>query len=232
MKNLILLFTTLFSLATILSCKQAPESTDAVTSAPQKEAEVGGGTTYKTDLTASKLEWIGTKVSGYHSGTVNIKSGELTVSNDEVTAGNFVLDMHSIVSIGPKKVSPDANKKLTGHLHSEDFFDVAKFPEASFVITGVKKFSGTLTEPEESQKEELNKYKVTDPTHTVSGNLTIKGIEKNIEFPARILVSDESIEAQAKFNIDRKDWGIVYAGQPDDLIRDEIYFGLYLKAVR
>ena len=60
----------------------------------------------------------------------------------------------------------------------------------------------------------------------------IKGIEKNIEFPAQITVTDESVRAQAKFNIDRKQWDISYAGAPDDLIRDEIHLGIYLMAMK
>ena len=64
----------------------------------------------------------------------------------------------------------------------------------------------------------------------MSGNLTLKGVTKNIEFPARITVSGNIAEAIAKFNIDRKEWGIVYPGQPDDLIRDQIHLGISIKA--
>jgi len=230
MKKLINLFSILFLLNGLSSCKQAPESNEAITSEPQKEAEGNAGIIYTADVAESRIEWIGTKVSGYHSGTINIKSGELTVSNGAVTSGNFVMDMTTIVAVGPKKVSSEASGKLTGHLHSADFFDVEKFPEATFAITSVKEFTGTTTEKDEGQNEELNKYKVSNPTHTVSGNLTMKGIEKNIEFPARITIKGESVEAQAKFNIDRKQWGISYTGKPDDLIRDEIYLGIFLVA--
>jgi polyisoprenoid-binding protein YceI len=66
----------------------------------------------------------------------------------------------------------------------------------------------------------------------VSGNLTLKGVTKNIEFPARITVSGNTAEAIAKFNIDRKDWGIVYPGKPDDLIRDAIHLGISIKAAK
>jgi hypothetical protein len=36
----------------------------------------------------------------------------------------------------------------------------------------------------------------------------LKGVTKNIEFPARITVSGNTAEAIAKFNIDRKEWGL------------------------
>jgi polyisoprenoid-binding protein YceI len=213
-----------------LSACTAPESDKAKTTEAKQEAANTSGTKYTVDTKASRIEWIGTKVSGYHTGSVNIKSGELTISNGAVTAGNFVMDMPTIVASGPQKVSEENSQKLTGHLRSAEFFDVQKFPEATFVITDVKPFSGTVNEPNDEREEKLKEYKVNNPSHTVSGNLTIRGITKNIEFPAMITVNSDVAEARAKFNINRKDWGIVYPGQPDDLIRDEIHLGIFLHA--
>jgi len=213
----------------LFSC-QPPKGPDAVTSEPREAAEVATGTKFTVNTSESLVEWIGTKVSGYHTGTVKLKSGELTVSNGEITSGTFVLDMNSIVASGPDRVGEKANSKLTTHLHSPDFFDVNKFAEATFVITGVKQNDGSVKVVDDQRGEKLNKYKITNPTHSISGNLTVKGLEKNIEFPAEITVSNESVEARAKFNIDRKLWDITYTGQPDDLIRDEIHIGIYLKA--
>lgn len=224
------LYCIIFSLVALVSCTSAPESDEALTTPAKEEAGTGKGETYQADLSSSKIEWIGTKVSGYHTGTVNIKSGRLTVSNGSVTAGNFVIDMTSLVATGPEKVSAEACAKLTAHLRSPDFFDVEKFPVGTFIITGVGPFNGNVNGPDDPRQEKLNEYKVANPTHTVSGNLTIKGIEKNIEFPAHITVSENLAEARAKFNIDRRHWNISYTGQPDDLIRDEIHLGIFLKA--
>ena len=121
--------------------------------------------------------------------------------------------------------------KLTGHLKSADFFDVEKNPEGMFELTAVEKYSGAaVKDSTDARQEQISKYKVTDPTHTVSGNLTLKGVTKNISFPARITVSGNSVEAIAKFNFNRKDWNIVYAGKPDDLIRDNVHLGISIKA--
>ena len=79
---------------------------------------------WKLDTAASKIEWVGTKVTGYHTGTVNLKSGEMTVTNGQVTAGKFTMNMTTIKAIGPEKVPPDASAKLTGHLQSPDFFKI------------------------------------------------------------------------------------------------------------
>jgi polyisoprenoid-binding protein YceI len=209
---------------------QAPESDEAKVSESQAVNETTGGEAYRVDPAASKVAWVGTKVSGYHVGEVAVKSGELKVENGNVVAGNFVLDMTSINTTGPKDSQKEWNDKLTGHLKSGDFFDVEKYPEAKFEITSVKPFSGEVKEDNDPRQEDISKYKVTNPTHTVSGNLTVKDQTKNIEFPARITASGNQVEAVAKFNIDRKQWGIVYAGKPDDLIRDEIHLGIELKA--
>jgi polyisoprenoid-binding protein YceI len=232
MKKLINLFSITIVLSGLVACTRVPKSDEAITSPAKEEADATKGLTYKADTGASKIEWIGTKVTGYHTGIVKLKSGELSVSNGSVTAGNFVMDMTSIIATGPKEVSPEACARLTAHLHSPDFFDVNKYPEATFIITGVKPFTGTVTEPDDPRQQKLSEYKVANPTHSISGNLTIKGIEKNIEFPARVTVTDNSAEAWAKFNIDRKQWDISFAGKPDDLVRNEIHLGIYLKALK
>ncbi|HYE56571.1 MAG TPA: YceI family protein, partial [Chitinophagaceae bacterium] len=187
---------------------------------------------WKVDTTASKVEWIGTKVTGYHSGVVPVKSGELTVADGTITGGRFVMDMNAMLVTGPKGSDAESNNKLLGHLKSADFFEVSAHPEATFVLTGVKPFTGTVSEENDPRQEDISKYKVSNPTHTVSGNLTIKGVTRNIEFPARITVSGNTVDALAKFNIDRSQWNIVYPGQPDDLIRNDIHLGIALKASR
>jgi polyisoprenoid-binding protein YceI len=148
----------------------------------------------------------------------------------KVTGGDFVLDMTSMVVSGPPENDEKSNNKLLTHLKSPDFFEVSAHPIATFVITSVAPFSGTAKDTTDPRQESISKYKVANPTHTVSGNLTIKGITKNIEFPASIVVSNNSANAIAKFNVDRTQWNIVYPGKPDDLIRNDIHFGISLKA--
>jgi polyisoprenoid-binding protein YceI len=229
MKNLI---SFLLTALIISSCKQVPKSDEATVTPAKEEAKMASGEVFNADLGASRIEWIGTKVSGYHTGTVSLKSGELTVTNGQVTAGKFTMDMTTIKAVGPEKVPVDASAKLTGHLQSADFFDTQKFPEATFVITSVKPYTGTVTEADDPRQEKLNEYKVPNPNYMVSGNLTVLGIAKNIEFPALITVNGNTAEARAKFNLDRKQWGIEFTGKPDDLVRDEFHLGIYLKASR
>ncbi len=215
-----------------ISCS-APKSDKAITTEAKEVKENNtNGDTYKVNTETSTLEWIGTKVSGYHTGTVKIKSGELTLNDNTISGGNFIMDMTTIVATGPKNVNEEMNHKLTGHLRSADFFDVEKYPEATFTITSVKPFKGMIKEQDDPREETISKYKVNNPTNTVSGNLTIKGITKNIEFPAGIIIDENSVEATAKFNINRKQWDIIYPGKPDDLVKDEINLGIFLKATK
>ena len=212
------------------ACTSAPESDEAKTSEAKAVSDSATGETLIVDTTGSKVEWVATKVSGYHTGTIHIKNGELQVTGGNITGGNFTMDMNSIVVSGPKGSDPKGNAKLLGHLKSPDFFEVDKNPEATFVITGVQPFTGTVKDTTDPRQEEISEYKVQNPTHTVSGNLTIKGTTKNIEFPARLTGSGNTAEAIAKFNIDHTQWNIVYPGKPDDLIRNDIHFGIALKA--
>lgn len=223
----------LFVLMGFFACTDAPESDEAKTTEAKDVNENKAGEKWNLNVAESKIEWIGTKVSGYHTGTVPLKTGDIYVNNDEVTGGRFVMDVANMAVSGPKGSDTAGNRKLLGHLKSADFFDVAQHPEGVFELTGVKPYKGdAVRDTNDVRQEEINEYKVTNPTHTVSGNLTLKGVTKNIEFPARIAVSGNTAEAIAKFNINRKDWGIIYAGKPDDLIRDEIHLGISIKATK
>ena len=231
MKKTIFLLWIAITFLFIGSCTNAPESDKAATSDSASVAQpTSSSETYKLDTNASKLEWVATKVSGFHSGNVPIKSGEIQAKDNNVVSGNFVLAMKDIAVTGPKENDAASNTKLLNHLKSNDFFEVETNPEAVFQISSVAPFSGSVKDSTDPRQDEISKYKVADPTHTVSGNLTIKGVTKNISFPAKVNITGNSLTALAKFNINRKEWNIVYPGKPDDLIRDDIHIGLSIKA--
>ena len=221
------------SLIAFFSCTNAPESDEAKTTDAKKVDDDKTGEVWKLNISDSKIEWVGTKVTGYHTGIVPLKSGEIVVEDGEVKGGKFILDLANMEVAGPKSVDAASSKKLLGHLKSADFFDVEKNPEGQFELTNVQPYKGNpVKDSADPRQENISKYKVDDPTHTVSGNLTLKGITKNVEFPARITVSGNTAEALAKFNINRKDWNLVYPGKPDDLIRDAIHLGISIKATK
>ena len=104
---------------------------------------------------------------------------------------------------------------LTDHLKTGDFFEVAKYPKASFKSTAIA----------------VDTAKGAD-AYSVTGLFEIRGVSKSITFPATIKVGDADVAVNAEFSINRKDFGIVYAGKVDELIRDDVVIKLTLKAPR
>lgn len=206
-KKLILLFA--ITTAAVLSACEKPPVAQAAGASDAFPVAKPEGKEYPLDVAASKITWIGTKVTGKHNGTIDLKSGSVFVKNGTVVAGRFVADM---TTIDDKDLSGEYHAKLNKHLKGEDFFDVAKFPEGIFEISSVEKNANGFT---------------------VKGNLTLKGITRGITFDAEI-ESDKGgpKSAKADFNIDRKKWGIVYPGKPDDLISDTVNLSLDLKVRR
>lgn len=136
----------------------------------------------------SKLEWLGKKVTGEHSGYIAITTGKLTLKDGKLQKGNFVVDMTSIVCTDIK--AEKHRKKLEGHLKSDDFFGVEKFPDAKFDIT--------------------NASELGEGNYKVKGNITIKGITKSIEFTVNLHNHDESVHVSGKILIDRSKFNVRY----------------------
>lgn len=170
-------------------------------------------------ISSSNLKWTGRKLGGEHFGTIQISQGNLIVEGDQLTGGNFTIDMNTIKV--EDLTDPGKNKDLTDHLFSEDFFNVANHPQATFTITGV---------------EALAAADDAGNTHTISGNLTIKGITQGIKFPASVSMQNGVVNAKANFDIDRTLWDIKFKSGKffpelgDKAIKDEISIALDLTA--
>ncbi len=180
---------------------------------------INAQTTHTANPAKSTLKWLAKKVTGQHDGTVAVKSGSLTVNGDQITGGNFVLDMTTIKVTDIKDA--ESNGKLVGHLNSDDFFSVDKHKEATFNITKVVAKKG----------ENGN-------THEITGDLTIKGITHSITFPAKVTLLKSGFIASARFGIDRTKWDIKYGsasfvdGIGDKAIYDEVEFDLYITSAK
>lgn len=169
------------------------------------------------DIAASVLNWEGSKQpTGSHNGTVALKSGGLLVEAGTLTQGVFVVDMNTITNTD--MAGSEGASKIEGHLKASDFFDVAVYPTAKFVITSVVDTEGKLA---------------------VTGNLTIKNTTKSITIPATIATTDGITTFKSEtFTIDRTDFGVVYASKKfyaalkDKFINDlmEMSFSVVTKA--
>jgi polyisoprenoid-binding protein YceI len=119
------------------------------------------------------------------------------------------------------KMSEDKNQKLEFDLKSDRFFNVEQYPEATFTITGSKKADGSIQVPSQSHSE-FDEYDVSDPTHYITGNLKIRESEHIVTFPAIITINDDRIMADARFNIDRRDWNLRYLGDAEAVIENTV----------
>ncbi|MCB0699182.1 MAG: YceI family protein [Chitinophagales bacterium] len=210
--------TILAAVTLLASCADAPEADIAATSDAQEVSSVTGAD-YGVNLNSSTVEWIGTKPVAQHHGFVQIKEGSLTVADGNITGGSYVIDLTSIKSDDQQD---EYAKKLDGHLMSGDFFDVEQFPTGTFEITSVTE--GV------TQSDDLI---MKDATHMITGNLTLKGVTKSITFPAKVNMSEGKVVADANFNIDRTNWGLVYGNDEslgDKFIRPEINLDIHLEA--
>ena len=99
---------------------------------------INAQTTFKVNTDNAKINWKGFKPTGEHYGTINLKNGSFTTNNNQITSGEFTIDMNSIVDLDMDATS-EWNTKLVNHLKSEDFFDAKKHPTATFKITGTEK---------------------------------------------------------------------------------------------
>ena len=79
----------------------------------------------------SKVVWKGYKVTGSHQGVIAIKSGQLTFNEGRLTGGDFTIDMSTISNTD---LEGEYKGKLEGHLKSDDFFGVEKFPTETLLV--------------------------------------------------------------------------------------------------
>ncbi len=167
------------------------------------------GQELNANIEKSSIKWTGKKVGGEHYGHINLKNGFVHINADKISKGSIVIDMTSITNDDLE--NEEYNAKLIGHLKSDDFFGVEKFPTATLHITESTKF--------------------TDGTAEVSGELTIK----NITHPIKFKTSYKDKVFNATIVIDRAKYEVKYGsesffkGLGDKIIEDE--FTLDIKLV-
>lgn len=135
------------------------------------------------DTSKTKLTWLAEKVTGQHTGTVNLKSGWINWTDNKINGGEFIIDMTSLKE-------SERNSRFEGHMRSDDFFSIEKFPVAKLAITGSTPFD--------------------KGTGTISGNLTIKDITNPIEFKAAVQKKDDGTWFFANMIVDRTKYNIKY----------------------
>lgn len=195
------------ALASVVACKSEVDNkpkakVEEAGKADPKPATNADATTLALATEGSSIGFIGAKLTGDHKGSFAKFTGSATVEGDKLTGMEITVEVSSM--------STD-NDDLTGHLLNEEFFEASVHPEAKFTSLSISEKSGA-----------------DGATHEVVGNLELKGTTKKVTFPATIHVKDGSVHSKAAFSINRKEWGIVHDGKPDDMIKDDVALMLEL----
>jgi len=205
---ILVLFLAIFLAACADPAANKPKATTANTqnAAANEKKEIKGGKALPITPENSKIEFTGSKVTGSHDGGFKSFKGTIDLVNNkpEESSVSVNIEMNSVFT------NADG---LTKHLQTPDFFDVEKYPKATFASTKIVA---------DAEKGAGN--------YTITGDLNLHGTIKSISFPAKITVGDSDVSVDAEFSINRKDFGIAYAGKADDLIRDDVVIKLSLKA--
>jgi polyisoprenoid-binding protein YceI len=173
----------------------------------EKSAPKQGGESLTVSPDNSKIDFVAAKITRSHNGSFKQFSGTIDLLNSD--------PLQSVVSVAIDTASVVTDEPdLTKHLQTPDFFDVAKFPKANFVSTKI--------EPNTAN----------GATHSITGNFDLHGIKKSITFPATIQVAPTGVSVNAEFAINRKDFGLMYPGKADDLIKDGVVIKLSLNVPR
>ena len=208
---------------TTVGCKDNKENTIQPGEAQEAATASDTASTYQINSDESTIEWRGTKPTGEHRGTINIQSGTISATQDEVESGTVTIDMNSL-TVTDEGISEEDKTNLENHLKGTvegketDFFNVEKYPTATFEITGITEKDG--------QK-------------MLQGNLTMKEDTKNIEIPVNTSVSENEVSIESEtFTIDRTHWKVNYGSQSvfsnlgDNWISDKIELKIDVTATK
>lgn len=199
MRNKLTLLLLAAVMTTGISCKKdttgEAETKDAVeTKRNSKKAKK-----YIVDTANSTIHWTGSKPTGNHTGKINISDGEIYVNKDSIDSGKFTINMKSIVvtDLTIAEGKEDLENHLKGIAKESDkadhFFNTNKYPTGTFEITAVTK---------ENSKS------------SIEGNLTLKGVTKNIKFPAKVTITADAVNIESDdFKINRILWNINYSSK-------------------
>jgi polyisoprenoid-binding protein YceI len=149
---------------------------------------------FQIDTAGSVIRWTGQNLFSHHEGTVKLAAGSVVLAHGHLERGEFTIDLDSIACTDLADSTMAA--MLVSHLRAADFFQVAEYPTASFVVTDATPIDGATEGA---------------PNYLISGRLTLRGVTRELSFPAVIAAADaEHVTAQAHIQLDRTLFGSRY----------------------
>ena len=151
---------------------------------------------YKLQPQLSTLGWEGKAVTHGHNGSMEFTDGELLVKGNALVGGTVTVNMKSLKALDIKDA--ESQGKFVGHMTSDDFFGVEKFPTSTFKIVSVTPIKRAAKDADNA---------------TIAGDMTIKGVTQRISFPAKVGVKGGVAAASGKVTIDRTKFGLKYGSK-------------------
>lgn len=180
----------------MVACEKAPQGENVIIT-DEVLPKSGTGESFLVDTANSwiRLSWTG--VGKNHPATFQMRFGKVQANRNEVTSGNFIIDITSMQMAGGGEIS---DERSSPHLVAGGALDPTAFGTAKFEITNIEAYK---------QKDE-DKSLVKGANFMVSGNLQVGTVTKNITFPARVDLDGNTLKANADFDIDRRQWKLNY----------------------
>lgn len=180
----------------LAGCQKAPQGDNALIT-DEVLPKSGTGKVFVLDTANSWIRISATGVGKNHPGTLPLRYGKVTANNNQVTSGRFILD---IPSLEMREQGAMNDSSSMPHLATGDVLNPAAFGTSQFEITAVEPYN---------QKAD-DKSLVEGANFTISGNLQIRSVTKNITFPARVDLDGNTLTAKGNFDVDRKQWELNY----------------------
>ena len=184
--------------------KPAAAVTATSTETTASAADTAGTVASKVIKDKSSIDFVAAKVTRDHKGKFNNFDGAIEYAGGKPSSVSFDIDLTSVET---------DTEKLTAHLKTPDFFDVAKYPKATFTST-------SLTEAPAGSPG--------GTTHELRGTLDLHGVKKEVTIPVKAEVTPDGVRTTSEFTINRHDWTIDYKGMADDLVKDNVLIKLNL----
>lgn len=215
----------IFVAVSIFSCDKPPTGDRAIIT-DEVLVEQGVGDAFEVDTVNSWVRFTGHGMGKDQLGTINVVYGSVMADGDKVTGGTFLMDFASLaIKRRPEQEGETDDAGPVPRLLTGDIFEPETFGTSEFVITKIEPYK-----PKEGE-ESL----VKGANFSVSGNLQVKNVTKNITFPARIDLDGDRLEGEADFDIDRRQWALEYGDGltlDDNFFSEKVNIELHIEALR
>lgn len=171
-----------------------PDAATPAATITEETPATGDNTTPTPPVSSAGKQVDNSKVT---VGFTGFGPGKKHVGSFAVVNSSLALDAKGAISgkitVNVNSLSTDT-EKVTEHLKTDDFFDTAKYPTATFVVT------------KDNTMADLSACGPADICEAafLSGNFTIHGVTKAVSFP----VTRTADQLAATFTLDLKEFGI------------------------